>query len=565
MPRPSQRSAPRGFLTAASGLAVTLAATLTSPADADPRLVELAAAKPDVVRILRPLATDPAFVVAAIGRGEGPGVLIVGGLHGRHAIGVDAAVGVAEAMAADPDALNGHILWVVPRVVPDGLPSGRADVPDDADHDGRYDEDAPRDLNGDGVIGTMIVEDPSPLTGLVATHVVDEDDPRIVRPAEDGEAATHAVLAESIDADGDGSFGEDAGGGIDVNSDFPALWPEFSDGVAAWPLSLPRTRALARWMINEKSLSMVIAHAPGDTLTAVPTDRGTGPAGRVPKGILSADEDAFEVITEAFRDATGLPKGDRNERAAGSLDAWAYGHLGLWSGATPLWDRPDRMGELATPPGDAEEAPDVPLDSDGDGLPDEVVPADQIEAAPVGDSDEAKWLAWIDAERGGEGFTDWAPFDHPQLGRVMIGGFHPDLPITPPTDLTDGIVQAQVAFVRDILAGMPTIEIARVDVRDAGNGLYDVAVVLENSGEIPTRPAIASRARRLTPTLVRLSVSDAHVIAGQPLRRIESIAPNEPETLRWRVRTDDPNAIVVTVTDPIHGTATATATAGEEN
>jgi murein tripeptide amidase MpaA len=35
---------------------------------------------------------------------------------------------------------------------------------------------------------------------------------------------------------------------------------------------------------------------------------------------------------------------------------------------------------------------------------------------------QLKTLAWNDGELDGEGFVDWTPFEHPQLGRVEMGG-----------------------------------------------------------------------------------------------------------------------------------------------
>ncbi|XOV75271.1 MAG: hypothetical protein ACFHWZ_17940 [Phycisphaerales bacterium] len=42
-------------------------------------------------------------------------------------------------------------------------------------------EDGPNDLNGDGVITQMRVRNPAPGSGLVATHVEHEGDPRLMR------------------------------------------------------------------------------------------------------------------------------------------------------------------------------------------------------------------------------------------------------------------------------------------------------------------------------------------------------------------------------------------------
>ena len=37
--------------------------------------------------------------------------------------------------------------------------------------------------------------------------------------------------------------------------------------------------------------------------------------------------------------------------------------------------------------------------------------------------DDLKLIGWNDEQLGGKGFVDWYPFDHPQLGRVELGGW----------------------------------------------------------------------------------------------------------------------------------------------
>ena len=42
------------------------------------------------------------------------------------------------------------------------------------------------------------------------------------------------------------------------------------------------------------------------------------------------------------------------------------------------------------------------------------------------EEEELLKLGWIDANlEPGEGFVNWAPFDHPQFGPVEIGGYDP--------------------------------------------------------------------------------------------------------------------------------------------
>jgi hypothetical protein len=306
-------------------------------------------------------------------------------------------------------------------------------------------------------------------------------------------------------------------------------------------------------MIEHEHVAMTLVFGPHDSLATVPTTRGAGPTGRVPEGLLAADEDVHGAVAEEFRSITGIAAGERGPRGPGSFDAWSYAHLGLWSFSSPLWHEPGRMGELARGRDDA--GPDA--DDGGEGGGEEA-------RTPSGSGPDA-WLAWIDAERDGEGFAEWTAFDHPQLGRVEIGGLHPDLALQPPADLVPGIAAKATEFTRALLGMMPRLEIAGVHHRPMGGDLHEIAVTVRNAGEMPTRPAIAARARRLTPTLVRLDVDAERLIAGPRLARIERLEAGASESIRWTVRLDEPESVRVIVTDPVHGRLSASLGDREED
>ncbi|MFK7960093.1 MAG: hypothetical protein AB8G96_06155 [Phycisphaerales bacterium] len=549
------------------------------------QLEQLAASHRGSVRLIRPNPDDPAFVIARLGRGDDvearPAILLVAGFDGRMVGATNVAIEVAAGLlAAEGDALDRSTIYVAPAVIPESLANGRIDAGDDADHDGRIDEDPPADVNGDGRILTMRIADPSPLSGLVATHVVDADDRRVVRPAGDDEVATHAVMVEGRDADGDGRFAEDGPGGIDLGRHFPARWPEFSDGAGRWPLDHGRARALADWVLATPSLVATIVYDHGASATATPVTRGNDVTGRIPLGILGDDEADHKTLVDAYRESTEVDAGERAARRGGSFDAWSYGHLGLWSLATPLWDRPDRMGPLT--------APEAPDSGDGEGgtsggpeddpagemagevagematNPDEADTERSSKKANAPDSDEAAWLEWTDrmsadADRGAESsapqFTEWTAFDHPQLGPVEIGGFDPRLSIDLPASLVTPMAERQVAFVLKLVDHLPRVEILRTERRSLGGGLHEVGVVLRNVGRLPTRSAMGVRARRVPPIRVHLSDGGdpATIVSGRRLIRIDRLAADETRTMTWVVRTDDPGALRVTVEGPVAG------------
>lgn len=555
-----------GAATASRGPLTRLATLMQARQNPAEALESLARAHPALARVHRPLADDPGFVILELGSGEAdlrharPGLLVVAGLDGRHRVSSAAAVRIAESLLSEPSALDSATVYVVARMVEPETATGRVAIPHDADRDGRDDEDGPRDLDGDGVVRMMRLAEPSPILGLAATHVVDEQDPRLMRPARPGERATHALLPESIDADGDGRFGEDGPGGTDANADWPAHWPEFSDAVAGWPLSLPRTRALADWILSTDHLAATLILGPGDGLSAVPVTRGGGPTGRVPEGILEADERAHEAVATRFRERTGIAAGPRATRVAGSLDAWAYAHLGLWSFSTPLWDRPDRLGDLAT-------GGVTVTATDDSGTPGDAREARSRSRRDAGEDPFAAdraWLTWIDEHRGGRGFADWTPMEHPELGRVEIGGFDPMLLADAPADLVPALAEAAAGFTRDLLAMLPRLEITSADLQHRDGDVYELAVTIANSGSLPTRPAMAERAARLTPTLLQPEVAAEAILSGPVPARFERIDGGDRRSVRWMLRMPESGVIRILLTDPIHGRRTLEVAARQE-
>ncbi len=284
-----------------------------------------------------------------------PALLIVAGVDGRHTVGVQTAIGVARALANDAgesQSLANKTIYIVPILSADavdfaqsfpGVTKGRTPTPVDADHDGRIDEDRPADINHDGVITMMRIKDPSADSGLTATHMIDEDDPRImVKPdAKKDQIATHAIIVEGIDVDGDGLIAEDARGGIDLNKNFPSLWPEFVHDAGPHALYEPEARAIVDWMLAHDNIIAVMTYGPNDTLVNVPSDSKMDQSGRIPKGIDKKDTRIYKQVSKAFNDITHMTGAPKPSDMQGSFTSWAYTHQGVYAFETPVWVRPD--------------------------------------------------------------------------------------------------------------------------------------------------------------------------------------------------------------------------------
>lgn len=285
--------------------------------------------------------------------GSKPAVLIVGGVNGDHLFGADVALGVAEAVARDhAEMLDGVTLYVVPRLNRDaaarhlgenpGMSFDRTATPVDEDRDGRVDEDGPKDLNGDGVITMMRVANPP--SWMERTHVVDGADSRLMRAPDPkkGEAATHAVMIEGEDVDGDGRFAEDGEGGVSLDWNFPHHWQEHDDRAGAYALSEVEARALATWLLERENVQAVIVYGPHDSVVKIPVAGKMDGTGEAPEGIEDGDKWLYEAVSESFKKLTKMKETPGDHRD-GALHSWAYAQLGIASFSTPVWVRPDQL------------------------------------------------------------------------------------------------------------------------------------------------------------------------------------------------------------------------------
>lgn len=345
-----------GYPLSATALAVFAGSALAAPAATIARIATTPRERPVEVITLAETATDPQ------GRGpdQRPALLIVAGLQGHHAVGTDTARALADRILADhPDLLAARTVYILAQANPDGAArfrsatpfraeSGRAPQPADADRDGRTDEDPPNDLNDDGIITLMRVPAPNPRYGIEPTHLIDPDDPRLMRtpkPA-DAESAVYALVIEGTDDDGDGAFNEDgwagvSGGGIDLDRHFPTHWPEHTDGAGLYPLARPEASALVQWAQAHNNIVAVLVYGPHDTLTTIPPTGKLGPEGKVTTGIEEGDKPYYEKVSESFKDITGITKAPDSPDRAGSFLQWAYADLGVFAFGTPVWVRPE--------------------------------------------------------------------------------------------------------------------------------------------------------------------------------------------------------------------------------
>ena len=452
-----------------------------------------------------------------------PSVLIVAGLDGWHRTGSLVAAGIAERFALERRAaidartvLDGLDLWVIPVANPDAWAAGLARTQDlagrvgtgiDDDRDGRIDEDAPRDINGDGVISMMRRLECA--SDAPATRVADPADPRLDRAPDGakGELAAFSLMVEGLDQDGDGSVGEDAVGGITVDANFPHLWREFAEDAGRFPLEAPEAKALAEFIRTHPGLGAVYVLGRQDSLARTPNHERRDITGRTPVFIDGDDKGLYERIGTLYRASTGIERA-RDASHEGSFAAWCYAHRGLPTFCSQVWQRPD-----PSPP-----------------------PEEKKDAPKPTDEDAAAWLAWSDRDQGGRGFMPWRPFDHPTLGKVEIGGWVPGFRTEPPAAMVPELTAKHAAFVASLAGESARVRVERVKAREIAPGITELTVDLVNDGRMPMTTAMARTNDAVAPLRLRAKLGLDAVLVGDIERRIDRLDPGARASATWTVR-----------------------------
>lgn len=100
--------------------------------------------------------------------------------------------------------------------------------------------------------------------------------------------------------------------------------------------------------------------------------------------------------------------------------------------------------------------------------------------------DDYDGLMWDDEANGGKGFKPWTKFNHPVLGEVELGGFHPKFfgQNGPPWQLEDW-AKKQALFNLAMAKRLPQLTIEGLNVKKLSGGEFEITINWVNSGQLP--------------------------------------------------------------------------------
>ena len=130
-------------------------------------------------------------------------------------------------------------------------------------------------------------------------------------------------------------------------------------------------------------------------------------------------------------------------------------------------------------------------------------------------------LKWNDEALDGEGFVDWKPAKHPQLGKVELGGWKEKFTWrNPPDKLLEEECERSGTFMLMYAALTPLVEL-KAEAEEVAPGLYRVRAVARNQGFLPTNVTVqALKAKVAKKATVEIDVGeDSELVMGS--RKLE--------------------------------------------
>lgn len=451
--------------------------------------------------------------------------------------------------------LDATTLYVLPRFNPDGAeralttPHGVRSSVRPYPHQERKDGLYAHDLNGDGLILQMRMVDPN------GDWCVSDADPRVMlkRRPDDMDGTFYRIFPEGLIQNYDGVSIKlsPALEGLDINRNFPFNWRPEADqrGAGPYPTSEPEIRAVVQFLTEHPEIHGAITyHTFSGALLRPHSDRPDD-------DFDYHDLSVYKAIGQRGTDLTGYPhisvyhdfRYHPKEVITGVFDDWVYNHLGIFAFTVELWDM---VGEAGI-----KERKFIEWFKDH---PEE---------------DELKLLRWNDEQANGEAFIDWQPFEHPQLGPVEIGGWHPMYAFrNPPPAMLQAECEKNTPFVLAQAAMAPLLTITSLQAEALGDDVYRVRAVIQNNGFLPTYGSVQARkqhacrplearlqlATRMTLELGELKQEIEHLEGrSQRLERNASGATTDRTKLEWIIRAPQGGTLMVIVSGGRGGSAHA--------
>lgn len=427
-------------------------------------LQSIAAAVPQLARVFslgNSLGGRALWVVEVTNTNTGapsskPAIWLDGSIHGGQFSTSSACLAILQRLAAEhgrnpliTELLDNNTFYIAPRLAPDGAELALASgLVTSAGRrlgfvDGVREGLVPGDINGDGRILQMRIADP------YGQWKASGRDNRLMTPREPGdlEGKFYRLYREGL-------LDRDCRGPLRLrltdskralSNDFTAEGVEsshhYGESGYSGPFSQVESRLVSLFLHSLSNLCLAVSFRSGEGGVSIPT----GPR------VQRRDQALFRLLAGKVAELTNIPVQESAEYT--DFADWMYLELGVPCLRLDPWN----LLRVACP--DAE----------------------------VAECNEASMLAvlrWLDRNNGGRGIVPWSEIEHPQLGKVEVGGWDPALSWfnPPPGELLESLLEAESAAVFTLAATLPKLSLG--ECRDQIVGWAEAEDSEQEEGEL---------------------------------------------------------------------------------
>ncbi len=469
-----------------------------------------------------------------------PAYYVQGNVHAHEMYGTSAVLHLLHTLLTTDarELLSELTFYVVPRTNPDGAEyamTTKSEIRSRLNRDEKLNGVIPEDLNGDGMILNMRWEDPAgPLTE-------DPEDPRLLVPRRPGDTGPfyHQCIEGAIHEYDGGPLSRSVQS-YDFNRNYPVGWNRGTD-TARFPFEQPEIRAVGEFLLDHPNVFAGLDFHGG-------TPALLRPDSMPDEEISEADLALVLEIGQMGQELTGLKvMSSRDYRASwrkpnvipGNSKDFAHFGLGVsWYVVEVGW------GYSTAGIGPDESFDAMPETRERDFM--------------------RRIMRFADEHRETDSrvlFVPWEDYDHPQLGRVQIGGLtRAAISHVYPPEM-EQIASGTTSFALRHATWHPRIELSGIEATAIGPGLYRIRGRVANTGRFATNvmsTGLTSRAHE--PVRASLALpDDAEVLSRQRVLEFNAIGGGgDFRPLEWFVSAQSGSELTVRAYHPRGGVCAQT-------
>ena len=416
-------------------------------------------------------------------------------------------------------AMDTRAFYILPRINPDGAELILADSPKTVRSSTRpypYDEEPlgggllDEDLDGDGRILFMRYPDPNgswkehpDYPGLMIKREPTEVGGKYYRVLPEGKIDGYdgdTISVRSLHAQVTWPRGPWPKEGLDINRNFPMNWRPESEqlGAGPYPCSEPEIKCMVDFIIDHPNIVCSNSFHTFAGIMLRPYDHCSDDE------MIPEDLRVYNLMGEMGSKFTGYPAMNQypNFRTrpkmiyAGSQNMWFYDHLGKLAWTIEMWNPLREIGKK-----------DYHIQYF------KWFSEHKVE-------DDVSLYKWGKENFGNEGYVDWYEFDHPQLGKVELGGWNWAYTWA---NIPEKFIEKEVApfvdwFLWSALIS-PLLAQRKLTVYPLGGDNYHVRLVLENIGYLPTYVTKKAIERQIRGIICEIELPEGATLVEGELRQ----------------------------------------------